>query len=743
MTRRERISIAVCGLAVGVSILAIGGAPHLAQSAVAVIVAGGLAMLVPSRHGFERIPPLVALLGVAAAWTFLQWLPLPGGLASLLNPELAALREDGALIAGVSPRAALTADPPGTLRALTFLLTLSGVAVLAVRTATSERGRFWLVAAIGAVTGLAAVLSGLHAVLDARSLYGLYTPAHIPPLLGPLLNTNHLGGLMATGALCNVGLFLHRKQASKWRIGWAAAGLACLAATMATLSRGAVIALAGGAVVMLAVLFVQRVSALRDQKSRRRREQFLTTTLPIAIVVTCGLVIAVFFGAGSVMQQIETTSLKEIDAPTSKFAAWQSTATLIGDMPWTGVGRGAFEAAFTRVHPASALVTFSHAENEPLQAIAEWGIPMAIVLALLAGWMLLTAVRRWNDGPLAASALGVVVAIAFQSCFDFGMELLGLAVPVVIVLATLTYVPLGDVKRKPVARGIRVAHGVVVLVGALLLQTALTEPLDVAHRNLKGASRAQITASIARHPHDYLGYSALATDLAKAGRPEAVAVLNHALRLHPSHPSLHWIAARLLVRDQLLAQAESEYALAAKYQVNIAALLSEVVRTLPPERAARVLPVTLPVEVTVRSLRSLDKNDVAMLWLERVMAVRRDTRAVEAMAMLAAVMKDPVAAERAARRRCELVPGPACKLALAGVLAAAGRHADVIVELRDVESWSGLVDQHVAGWLLLCDSHQASGQPAKARECLLRLTTSGIIEPSDVRITSRLERWRP
>jgi hypothetical protein len=454
------------------------------------------------------------------------------------------------------------------------------------------------------------------------------------------------------------------------------------------------------------------------------------------------LVIAVVFGAGSVMQQLETTSLKEIDAPTSKFAAWQSTASLIAEMPWTGVGRGGFEAAFTRVHPASALVTFSHAENEPLQAIAEWGVPMAIVLGILAGWMLLTAVRRWADGPLAAAALGVIVAIAFQSCFDFGMEILGLAVPVVILLATLTYVPLGDVKAKPLARGLRVAHGVAVLAGALVLQTVLTEPLDVAHANLKGASRAAILDSIERHPHDYLGYSALATELAKSRESQAVLVLNHALRLHPTHPSLHWIAARLLVQDQLLAQAESEYALAMKYLPKNVPLLVEVARVLPPERVARVLPVTLPIENTVRHFRSLEKNDIAMLWLERVMAVRRDTRAVEAMAQLAAVTKDPVAAERAARRRCEVVPGPACKVALARVLAAAGRHADAIAELHDVETWSGLVEDHLAGWTLLCDTYSASGDRDQALDCLRRFTTSGLLDPSDPQITTRQERYR-
>ena len=54
---------------------------------------------------------------------------------------------------------------------------------------------------------------------------------------------------------------------------------------------------------------------------------------------------------------------------------------LIHESPWAGIGRGAFEPVFTRVHPASAFATFSHVENEYVQAVVDWGVPGTIALA--------------------------------------------------------------------------------------------------------------------------------------------------------------------------------------------------------------------------------------------------------------------------------------------------------------------------------------------------------------------------
>lgn len=726
-------------MALAVAVFAIGSATRMGQAAVAAAVAATLVPLLFSLRRFERVPPLLVLLLGATGWTALQLIPLPGGIVDSLSPTMSALRADGALAAGVTTRTCLSMDPPATLRALTFLLTLSGVAVVALRLSISERGRYAIAASVAVVLGAAAVVTGLHEIVGAESLYGLYTPQHLQPLImGPLLNTNHLGCLMAVGVVTNVGLLVYPKQTSLRRTLWASSGLVCAGVTVATLSRGAVLGLAIGLVVALFGFVVQRLQS--SKKSRRRRERLLINTIPIGIVIACGLVVAVYIGAGSVMHQLENTSFTEVHAPTSKFAAWRSSFTLVSESPWVGVGRGAFESVFTRVHPASAFTTFSNPENEGLQALVEWGIPATVALGIVALWMMLLALRRWNDGPLAAGALGAIVVVLFQSNFDFGMELLGLAVPVIMLLSTLTYVPLVEMSKqeRPRARVLRALHILVILGGGILLLTPSTRLVDETHLALRGERSADVMRDeIARHPLDYFGYAALAEAQLRQNAPSAVGILNHALRLHPTHPGLHRIAARLLVRAKRPDQAEVEYSVALRFSKDAAPTIGEIVKTFDAERAARTLPSTLDLEATVRALDQAGKPAIAIQWLSRVFTETRNSRFGDALYSLAMREKNYVAAEQALREPCRRVPSPRCHLELAQIMNLAGRPADVVTELKDVDQWTGRSDERLAAWLLLCDAELASGTPARARDCLRKLDLSGLVKPGDSSVEQR------
>src|SRR5690606_11562218 len=115
----------------------------------------------------------------------------------------------------------------------------------------------------------------------------------------------------------------------------------------------------------------------------------------------------------------------------------------------------------------------------------------------------------------------------------------------------------------------------------------------------------------------------LAERLYSANDPSAVTVLNHALRLHPTHPGLHWVAARLLVRAGRLSQAESEYTMAVRYSTDPKVVIAELVDVLPPERAAGAIPIEMPIEA---ALRVVPLNILAA-WLQRVLVQRKDIRA--------------------------------------------------------------------------------------------------------------------
>lgn len=701
-----------------------------------------MATAILSRRGFERWPPLLVLLFAACAWTLVQWLPMPAGLVEALSPTLQGLRADGADVAGTSPMTSLSMDPPSTLRAFTFFMTLSGIAMIALRLAIHERGRYWLAAGVAITCGLVAIVTGIHQLFGLTSLYGLYTPKQGAPLLmSPLLNTNHLGCLMAVGALTSLGLFAYPKQSSIRRAGWIFSGVACVVVIMATLSRGAVIGFAVGLLVVLFGLLAQRLQSLNDG-SRKRRERFFATTLPIAVMITCGLVVAVYLGANTVMQQLEKTSLDEVHAPTSKFAAWKSTVTLIEESPWVGVGRGAFESSFTRVHPASAFATFASPENESIQAIVEWGIPATIILGVLAAWMLLRGLRRWNEGPIAAGAIGAIVAVLFQSNFDFGLELLGVALPVTILLAILTYVPLAEASptKQLRLRSVRAAHLLAVVAAVPLLWSPLTRIVDEDHGALSdSATHDEILSAVAAHPLDYYGFALLARERLRTSEAEAVRTLNHALRLHPTHAGLHWMAARLLNHTTRKDQAQAEYSTALRYSTDLYPILSELSRTSSVDDAARAIPIELNLDLTVRTLNELDKPALLVRWLERVVTYTSDLRAAELLFTLAMQAKEYNAAELAARRRCETYRSKRCQLELAQVLALRGDHAAVLEALSDVMTWRGRIDDQLPAWYLFCDSYVALKKYSDAKDCIRRLDASGLVKTNEPDVVRRRE----
>ncbi|HEX3476621.1 MAG TPA: O-antigen ligase family protein [Kofleriaceae bacterium] len=749
MRPRDRISLAIGGTALLMSVLGIGGAPRWIQAVVAALIALALVMQVGSRRRLDHASPLVVLLGLAIALTAVQLIPLPAGLLDALDPRGMELRGDGAALAGTSPWQAISLDAAGTLRALAFFVSLLGVALLGLRVASSERGRYLVLAAVAVTCGLAAAVTGVHTLLKAESLYGVYRPEHAAPLiLGPLLNTNHLGGLMAIGAVLAVGLAFYQRQAVQLRVLWVVIAIGCSATAMASLSRGATLGLALGVATAIALYAAGRIATANDDGDRRHRA--LITEVPITIVIAAGLAVAVYLTAGKVADQLENTSLTELGHPLSKYEAWRSALQLVGEAPWLGIGRGAIEPVFTRVHAASAYVTFSHLENEYVQAVVEWGIPGAVLLGLALAWCIRTAARRWRDGPLAAAAIGACAAILFQSSVDFGIELLGLAVPVVLIATTV----LGVRLRESRAIGPRLARAgvVVALVGAAaVLLAPVSRSVQEDHDRLAVAEEpgpgelAALRDAIERHPLDYLAYGETAAVMLRTGDPRAAKFLNHALALHPTHPGLHRLAARMLIASGRRSQAAVEYALALRGTLAPAHLIAEIVTLLPEaDLAAAAIPVNTvdpagsphlagpdrgPI---LHALSEQHRDDVAERWLLRVIqGAQHDLAVIDHLYRLAMERGDLAIAEQAARRRLAESRTATSRIQLARVLFKRQQYDQVLNDLADVSKWTGRLDQQAEAWLLVCDAQIEQRAWDPALECLHKLDGSGILPPGN------------
>ena len=737
MRLRDRISLMIGGLALLSSVLVIGGALRWTQAIVAGLVGLALATQVGSRRRFDHVSPLVVLIGIAVVLTALQLIPLPDSVLDALDAHSNELRNDGAALSGTAPWRSISMDPSGTLRALAFFITLLGVAVLGLRIASSERGRYLVLAGVTVTCGLAAAVTGLHTLLNMDLLYGVYAPQHAtPPLLGPLLNANHLGGLMALGATLALGLVFYQRQAAQVRVLWIVIAVSCSATALASLSRGAALALALGIMTTIALLVTGRLGAPGDDRARHHRAWI--NEIPVTIVIALGLAIAVFTSAGKVADQLDNTSLTELNLPLSKYAAWRSSATLVEEAPWLGIGRGALEPVFTRIHEPSAYVTFSHLENEYIQAVVDWGIPGGIALGLTLAWCIVIAVKRWRDGALAACALGACAAILFQSSVDFGIELLGLAVPLVLVASTL----LGVRLRESRGVAVRVARGglaFALLAAVAILLIPATRDIKEDHdflttaKDRKDTTVEEVLAVIERHPLDYLAYGEAAAVMSRTADPRAARFLNHALRLHPTHPGLHRLAARMLIADGRRSQGAVEYSLALRGTLAPKAMVLEIVTLLPDVNlAASAIPIDAvnPGQI-LHSLDELKRNDVAVRWLQRVVVgPQHDVTVIDQLYALAMKLHDLPVAEQAARRRLVESRTNASRIMLARAMFRREEFDQVLKDLADVPKWKGRIDEQADAWFLMCDAHIEKRAWDPALECLHKLDASGIIAPA-------------
>ncbi|MBV8758542.1 MAG: O-antigen ligase family protein [Deltaproteobacteria bacterium] len=726
------------------AVFAIGSADRWAQSIVALLVIGAVAPHVISKRVADRPSPVLGLIALAGGLTALQLVPLPHAILDIVTPMTSALRDDGAMLLDTHPWPAVTVDAHATLRALTYFIILFGAAYATLRIAVSERSRYLMHAAVAATCGIAAIVVSVHLLVGATSLYGIYEPQQArPTVLGPLLNTNHLGCLMALGTATSLGLAMFRRQGSLLRATWFVCAAVCAGITAASESRGALVALVAGSLVTLGIRVGQRF--MRNGGRSGSRASFVTSSLPIVLVAVCAVVVIVYASAGGVTGRLSRTSLDEVSAPTSRFAIWRDSTTLISESPWLGVGRNAMESALTRVHPSSSFATYAFVENEYLQAVVDWGIPGALALAAGIAWFASMALRRWKDGPLVAGAIGAITVVLVQSTFDFGIELFGVAIPAMLVACTLAYVPLREANPRflPLVRTSRAAL-VLLLAGAAALlwlpATSTTYEDHLALAKHADTSLADAREAIERHPLDYYGYARAAETLAKSGDRQAIPLLNHALRLHPTHSGLHLFAARLLLSSGHPEQATIEFGAALRGATRPIPILVEIVSSLSMADAAQAIAVDGDPQRTdemVDDLVALRHLNVAIAVLQAALSQAYSLHHCEQLFQLALDTKQSDTVASATRLCRNFEPTRTMRTQLAQLALSRHDNETALHVLADVETWDGRVDEKAAAWMMRCDAMIALQKWDEAAQCLHRLEAAGIIDPSHVGEVSR------
>ena len=289
-----------------------------------------------------------------------------------------------------------------------------------------------LVIGTAAVAGMGSAAIALLQVLAPETLNGpigqWIQPTHLPGrAVGHLRQPNHLATVLLWGLVA--WILLH----ARGYIGAAAAACTCGLLVWALVLSGSRTGLLG-----LGVLVAWGLTDRRLPGSGRA----LLIGTPVLAALAWAVTLAwsrwsgLAFGAAA-----HLSSTTEGDVSSSRFAIWRNTWALIEQHPWSGVGTGHFNMAWT-LTPMTQRPTalFDHAHNLPLHLMAEWGLPLGLgATAMLAGLVLSGLRRAWastDDGAEWRRGCAVLLLlVGLHSLLEYPLWYAYFALPSIAALA--------------------------------------------------------------------------------------------------------------------------------------------------------------------------------------------------------------------------------------------------------------------------------------------------------------------
>lgn len=367
------------------------------------LTAALLAAVVPVLLAFHQ-PPSATLLNqclAVALWGGLVVAIAPRRLAPAALPLLGAL----ALVAaaavaswawGTLPRS-LAAQASGSLAAAALMVVTGADAARGPRRIEVFVALAWGLLAAGVLSSAVALVQVFapgwtdgdwiaHARLAGRAVGNLRQPNHLCSLL--------LWALVALVAL-------HELRRLPRAALWPLAVLLVFAVELSASRTGAV---------GLALLLLWGLADRRLSPSAR----WLLVATPLLYALAFGAMAwwgelsHQALGAGARMAALG--GLGGADSPNARSNIWRNALALIAANPWTGVGFGEFNFAWSLTAFADRPTAFfDHTHNLPLQLLVELGLPLSL------GVMGLLVVALWQAGRRAWRARGETATVASAS----------------------------------------------------------------------------------------------------------------------------------------------------------------------------------------------------------------------------------------------------------------------------------------------------------------------------------------
>jgi O-antigen ligase len=377
----------------------------------------------PDRTGRrERSLPALLILAGLVIWVVVQWLGSRYGMIGIDSYAIKA-------------------------RGLAFAAGIAGFFVaLEISRHRNARKRLALslivLALFESLYGLAEYPGGWQYIWSYHRIY------YVGSATGTYINHNHFAGLLEMILpLCLALALYHWRRASRHsrqrslrdfldRLGHPEILKSLLLLLVAVLLFVAIVFSLSRMGLVSALFSLAVLAALASVGRRFGRVNWKLLAACLAISAA----VAAWIGAVPVVDHFAQLSHDEPLAAENgegRMAEWESVTKLIRRHPWTGVGLGCFEFAFTRVQSTQLTLIADHAHNDYLELAAELGIPGAAVLFSLFFFVIVRAARatlraqssltRSNFSPsnldraLTIGAVAAASALLIHSTADFNL----------------------------------------------------------------------------------------------------------------------------------------------------------------------------------------------------------------------------------------------------------------------------------------------------------------------------------
>lgn len=375
-------------------------------------------------------PFAIALLAVAAP--LVQLIPLPSTLLATVAPGHEYLLPMWTADSPFGAWSTVSLAPYETIESAALLAAHALLFFVLVNRITGASEARRLLTAIGVAALILAAIALLQKISPNGKLLWFYDYPYFrlgQNVKGTFANKNHLAHYLAFGMAALAPFAFSRFQAEKsqgarrkqsaswtWRQLAGVAAIVLLAVTvLATLSRGAVAAMAAGLVVAIVVRWC--VSGFR-----------LAEAIGLVGVASVVLVAVSSFDYDRVsnrMDDLVSGEIEKLDANQGRRLIWEANAAAFAANPWLGHGAGSHRYMYPAYFTQPASREYTHAESSYLQVASENGLLGLAVLLLawsLVAWWVIGGLRHAETPDrvlLGASVAGGLTVSATHAVVDF------------------------------------------------------------------------------------------------------------------------------------------------------------------------------------------------------------------------------------------------------------------------------------------------------------------------------------